>query len=241
MLDNTKLSSSMQDYLEAILELEESENQVRVTDIANRLKIAKASVNQTIGKLKETGLIRQQAYGPVELTDRGRELAGKVVQRHRKLRKFLVEVLGVDQQTAEQDACLMEHAVSPQTMDRLTDFLSSNGYLNDGRNTGSGSGISVQSPERADIRNDENDSVNESMKMPAIALSELKKGQRGKVVKVSTKGAIRRRIMEMGIITGTEILVKGFAPLGDPMELGIKGYNLSLRKAEASEIFVDLV
>ncbi len=74
-----------------------------------------------------------------------------------------------------------------------------------------------------------------------MALSQLKTGQKGRVVKVSTKGLVRRRIMEMGIITGTEILVKGFAPLGDPMELGIKGYNLSLRKAEASEILVELL
>ena len=236
MLNNNKLSSSMQDYLEAILELEENENQVRVTDIANRLKIAKASVNQTIGRLKETGLIRQQTYGPVELTSQGRELAGKIIQRHRKLRKFLVEVLGVDQQTAEQDACLMEHAVSPQTMDRLTDFLSNNGYLNEVRSSDSANSTDEKRYETADIRKGE-----DNMNIITLALSELKRGQRGKVVKVSTKGMIRRRIMEMGIITGTEILVKGFAPLGDPMELGIKGYNLSLRKAEASEIFVEVL
>ncbi len=81
----------------------------------------------------------------------------------------------------------------------------------------------------------------DSTNIVTLALSEMKEGQRGRVVKVSTKGAIRRRIMEMGIITGTEILVKGFAPLGDPMELGVKGYNLSLRKSEASEIFVELL
>lgn len=72
-------------------------------------------------------------------------------------------------------------------------------------------------------------------------LNELKIGQKGKVVKVNSKGAIRRRIMEMGITNGAEILVKGFAPLGDPMELGVKGYSLSLRKSEASEIMVELV
>ncbi|NJD02544.1 MAG: metal-dependent transcriptional regulator, partial [Ruminiclostridium sp.] len=149
MLDNNKLSSSLQDYLEAILELEENENQVRVTDIANRLRIAKASVNQTIGKLRETGLIRQQAYGPVELTHLGRELAGKIIQRHKKLRKFLVEVLGVDQQTAEQDACLMEHAVSPQTMDLVTDFLSCNGYLDDGQSGKSGNSANEKQYETA--------------------------------------------------------------------------------------------
>lgn len=232
MFDNNKISSSMQDYLETILKLGENENLVRITDIANKLGIAKASVNQTIGKLKETGLIRQQAYGPVELTGQGREMAGKIVQRHNKLRKFLVEVLGVDQQTAERDACLMEHAVSPQTMDKLNDFLSDNGYLND---------KSLNCSEKLRKGIERTKDVENNIKAMILPLSELKKGQRAEVVKVLTKGTVRRRIMEMGIIAGTEIVVKGFAPLGDPMQLGIKGYNLSLRKAEASGIIVELI
>jgi DtxR family Mn-dependent transcriptional regulator len=129
MPENMGLSASMQDYLEAILELEEEEGPVRVTDIANKLNIAKASVNQAVNKFKDMELVRQQVYGPVELTDNGRHLANKVRQRHRKLRKFLIEVLGVDPETAEKDACLMEHAVSSETMDKLTGFLSRNGYL----------------------------------------------------------------------------------------------------------------
>ena len=125
------LSSSMQDYLEAILELEAGQNSVRVTDIANKLNIAKPSVNQTINKLKDLGLVRQQAYGPVELTDDGRQQAVKVKQRHEKLRQFLVEALGVEPEIAEKDACLMEHAVSARTMDKLTEFLCRNGYISE--------------------------------------------------------------------------------------------------------------
>lgn len=128
------LSASMQDYLEAIIELEETEGKVRVTDIANKLQIAKASVNQTINKLKEMSLVKQQVYGPVELTEKGRQAADKIRQRHRRLRQFLVEVLGVDRQVAEKDACLMEHAVSTQTMEQLTDFLCRNGYMEEGCN-----------------------------------------------------------------------------------------------------------
>ncbi|HOV26201.1 MAG TPA: metal-dependent transcriptional regulator [Pseudobacteroides sp.] len=123
------LSASLQDYLEAIIELEEKEGIVRVTDIANKLDIAKASVNQTIKKLKDMSLVRQETYGPVELTDEGRHMANRIRQRHNKLRQFLIEVLGVDSDIAEKDACLMEHAVSAQTMDRLTDFLCANGYI----------------------------------------------------------------------------------------------------------------
>ncbi|KNY27966.1 metal-dependent transcriptional regulator [Pseudobacteroides cellulosolvens] len=129
MSKDMTLSASMQDYLEAIAELEEEEGIVRITDIANKLDIAKASVNQTVKKLKDMSLVRQQTYGPVELTDDGRLMANRIRQRHKKLRQFLVEVLGVDADIAEKDACLMEHAVSAQTMDRLTNFLCTNGYM----------------------------------------------------------------------------------------------------------------
>lgn len=129
MSKDITLSASMQDYLEAIAELEEEEGIVRITDIANKLDIAKASVNQTVKKLKDMSLVTQQTYGPVELTDNGRQLANRIRLRHKKLRQFLIEVLGVDADIAEKDACLMEHAVSAQTMDRLTDFLCTNGYL----------------------------------------------------------------------------------------------------------------
>lgn len=132
MPESYELSSSLQDYLEKILELEETGETVRVTDIANKLKIAKASVNQTILKLKQQGFVTHQTYGPVELTEKGRVVAINIKRRHIKLRQFLVEVLKVEPEIAEQDACRMEHNISPQTIDKLTEFLCANGYLKDG-------------------------------------------------------------------------------------------------------------
>lgn len=132
MSESIELSSSMQDYLEVILELSEEEKSVRITDIANKLNIAKASVNQTISKLKEMGLVHQQPYGPVELTEKGSQLANKVMHRHNMLKQFLIKALEVEPEIAEKDACLMEHAVSAQTMDKLTEFLCRNGYIKEG-------------------------------------------------------------------------------------------------------------
>ncbi|HEY9063057.1 MAG TPA: FeoA family protein [Pseudobacteroides sp.] len=74
-----------------------------------------------------------------------------------------------------------------------------------------------------------------------IALSELKKGEKGKIVRVASRGVIRKRITEMGITSGTEVQVKGFAPFGDPMVLGVMGYRLGLRKSEAQDIFVEVI
>lgn len=123
-MNEPSITAAMEDYLETILSLMASgEGSVRVTDIAERLSIAKPSVTQALGVLKEMGLVEQERYGRVYLTTAGIKAARNVSQRHRLLRKFLVEVLGVDPATADKDACQMEHAVSPATMERLVTWL----------------------------------------------------------------------------------------------------------------------
>ena len=70
-------------------------------------------------------------------------------------------------------------------------------------------------------------------------LKDVKVGQRATVVKLHGEGAVKRRIMDMGITRGTEIFVRKVAPLGDPMELNVRGYELSVRKADAETIEVE--
>ncbi len=72
-----------------------------------------------------------------------------------------------------------------------------------------------------------------------MTLKDIKVGRRAKVLRVSGEGAIRRRIMDMGITKGVEIYVRKVAPLGDPMEIFVRGYELSLRKADADMIEVE--
>ena len=76
------------------------------------------------------------------------------------------------------------------------------------------------------------------MKEDTIFLSELKIGERGKIKKINFKGAARQRLMAMGLIRGEEVLVRRVAPLGDPIDFVIKGYDLSLRKTEAAKILI---
>ena len=76
--------------------------------------------------------------------------------------------------------------------------------------------------------------------MPAKPLNELKPEERGRIVKVGGGGGIRRRLLDMGLVSGSEIEVERVAPLGDPVEIRIKGYHLSLRKEEAINIQVEM-
>jgi len=76
--------------------------------------------------------------------------------------------------------------------------------------------------------------------MPLKLLSELKRGEKGRIVKIGGTGSIRRRLLDMGLVSGSDIEMERVAPLGDPIEIKVKGYNLSLRKEEAASIQIEV-
>lgn len=124
------LTMANEDYLECMVRIEEeqgAEGGVRSVDIANRLKVSKASVNKAVTALKNQGLVEQSHYGKVLLTAQGREVGAAVWHRHRLIRTFLIQELGVDFDTADSEACMMEHALSEDTMDRWIAYLEGQG------------------------------------------------------------------------------------------------------------------
>lgn len=126
-----KLSMAGEDYLEAIYRLatlDGEEQNVRSVDIAEQLGVSKASVSKALSTLRDAGMVKQARYGRVALTDEGRAYAKKVWHSHRTLRAFLTETLGVDAQVADDEACLMEHYLSEDTVDRLCAYLQHEGY-----------------------------------------------------------------------------------------------------------------
>lgn len=118
-----RINEATENYLEAILILEEKDTQVRMSDVAKMLKVSKPSVNKAMGVLKEAGYILHQKYGTILLTDEGREYAQKVYNRHKLFKRFFVEVLEVEEEIAEEEACHMEHCISDSTMEKLNAFL----------------------------------------------------------------------------------------------------------------------
>ena len=118
-----RINESSENYLESILILEQRNPSVRMSDIAAMLHVSKPSVNKAMGVLKDAGYIHQEVYGTIHLTESGRHYAQKVYSRHVLFKRFLMGVLEIDEQTAEEDACHMEHCVSDATMDKLRIFL----------------------------------------------------------------------------------------------------------------------
>lgn len=125
------LSMASEDYLESIyrimVEQDSFDTGIRSVDVAEQLEVSKASVNKAMATLKEHGMVEQSRYGRVMLTERGREYAKDVWHRHRTLRVFLIKELGVDDETADEEACLMEHDLSEDTMRRWCEYLERQG------------------------------------------------------------------------------------------------------------------
>jgi DtxR family Mn-dependent transcriptional regulator len=123
LLRSMEISPSLEDYLKAILYLKKENGMIRVTDLAQKLQVAKASVNQAVTKLTARKMVIHERYGPLELTVLGLKQAQKITERHQFLKCFFTEVLGVESQIAEQDACMIEHYISPATLQKLNNFL----------------------------------------------------------------------------------------------------------------------
>ena len=116
------MTKSLEDYIEVVYVLIQEKRRARVRDIATTLKVKMPSVVKGISELKKLGLVAQEPYGDVELTAKGRRIATMILNRHNKIREFLM-LIGVSRRIADKDACLMEHILSAQTMDRIRNFL----------------------------------------------------------------------------------------------------------------------
>ena len=132
--ENTNLSSSLEDYLEAIFNLAKDSNIARSKDIAKSLGVSRASVTGALRVLKEKGLANYKPYNYVTLTKTGRATAAEIAKKHRILKSFFIDVLGIEPNTAQEAACKAEHALGPGIIAKLLCFIefvshsSKNGY-----------------------------------------------------------------------------------------------------------------
>lgn len=118
-----KLSSSLEEYLKTIYILQNTEKQVRVTDIARKIGCSKPSVNKALKNLKELNLVNYEVYGDIKLTPIGKQLGKDVVKRFSTLKLFLTEILEIDDSIAEHEATAMKHAISENTSQKLENYI----------------------------------------------------------------------------------------------------------------------
>jgi DtxR family Mn-dependent transcriptional regulator len=118
-----KLSASLEDYLEAICHLATGQEVARSKDIAEAMKVSRASVTGALKALSEKGLVNYKPYGYVTLTEEGQQVARRVVRRHEILTRFFEGLLGAEPSTAQAAACRAEHTLGPEITARLMAFI----------------------------------------------------------------------------------------------------------------------
>jgi len=237
------LTTTQESYLEVIAELIRSAGAARVKDIAQRMGVAKSSVTVALRGLAKRKLVRYEPYRLVSLSEKGEALAERMQIRHQALRRFFTDVLDVDAQIADANACRIEHAVGDGVMQRLSCFVEfmfgSTVPANDLPEAFRHQCQDNQSEgqcEGCDVAADHSQSGAGGDKK--LTLADIPPGKKAKIVRVTGPAATNSRLMEMGVTPGTVVAVVRVAPLGDPVEVKLRGYNLSLRREEAGGIEV---
>ncbi len=247
MTDNPALSASLEDYLEAIYNIIREKQAVRVKDIAKRLKVSNASVTGALRALSKRNFLNYAPYDVITLTPKGEAIAREIVRRHQILKDFFVKVLSIDPAQADEAACRLEHGVSPEIIDRLVHFIEfieicplGGEKLIQGFKKHLECGIQKDKCNSCIelARTMAIDAPSAQKKISTLSLAELEKGQRAMIKRLKTKGPLKKRLTEMGLVPGAVVEVIRVAPAGDPVEVKVRGYYLSLRKDEVEKVEV---
>lgn len=237
-LNESALSANMQDYLETILALELERQVARVRDIAARLGVHVSSVSNALRVLKTRGLVEHESYGYAKLTPDGRMIAQQVRRRHEAIVDFLQRLLFMPPEQAEAEACRMEHSLSLEGLERLkalNEFMQAHPQVEaDWRGH-----FDEQFSEEDFCRPAELAAVS-AEEHSELTLDRIHPGATVYITHVCGGGAIRRRLLDMGLRPGAEVTVERLAPLGDPIEIRVMDYHLSLRRSEAASLRVSL-
>jgi len=247
-MSDTTLSSSLEDYLEAIYMIALDKRAARAKDIADRMKVHRSSVTNALRMLKKYALVNYAPYDIITLTAKGERMGEEIARRHEVLRDFFVKVLAIEKGLADETACQMEHSVSKEVLDRFIRFVD---YVEACPRGGAKwikgfgyyctEGCSLEDCERC--VEDCLDGVRVRKQQQeagavdnVVALDTLRPGEKVRVSRIKGDSPFARRIRAMGVTPGTVIEVEKVAPLGDPVDIKVRGYHLSLRKEDLRSI-----
>ncbi len=237
------LSSSLEDYLETIYKLEQENPVARSKDVAKALGVGKSSVTAALKTLTEKGYIDYSPYQTIVLTDAGKQAAKDVLRRHEILQDFLENILAVPTELATDSACKLEHAIGGDVLERLllfVDFFSAcprgqsllaefKRVCKEGLDPSRCKGCVIEGFQQLK-KSDEGEQTN---------LAALEPGERGIVLRIKGDKRFHKRIADMGVTRGAVVAVERVAPMGDPMQVKVRGYHLSIRRVDAASIIVE--
>ena len=219
------ISSSLEDYLEAIAEIIEHPGHAHTKDIADRLKVKMPSVTNALQALAARDLITYRSHAPVELTAAGTEMAAVIRHRHSVLKSFFRDVLKVDDEKADSSACRIEHVIGDTALARLVMLTEAIGSRED------------CAPLREYLQTTM-PKVNPDSQEDLIPLSELPLDKSALVVRIAENLRDMKKFADLGLVPGTLVQMEGQAPFGNLLRVRVLGSSLSLRSDDAMFIWV---
>ncbi len=118
-----QLTSSLEDYIEVISNHIKQHQKVRAVDISKELGVTRASVSEALKRLAEIGLIKYSRYDVIAITEKGEQVAKKIIDKHKLLEDFFCTALGLDKTEAAENACRIEHVITEKVYNRLADYV----------------------------------------------------------------------------------------------------------------------
>jgi len=237
------LTRSLEDYLETIYLLMRDCKVARVKDIARARDVKMSSVTPAMRRLSDLGYVKYRQREFISLTKTGEAIARKTMARHDLLVRFLHEILQVSGANAEIDACAIEHHLSDESMERLVRFFeflrrcprASERFLDTFHSCSLVNPEVPECQEKCDFRTRR---TQREAKEGIVNLAQIVPGESCVVVQITAQGAVRQRLIDMGMLPNTPIFVERKAMGGNPIWIRLKGFQLSLRKEEASGVVV---
>ncbi|MEM2142411.1 MAG: metal-dependent transcriptional regulator [Candidatus Thorarchaeota archaeon] len=226
-------STSIQDYLKAIYNINERGVPARTKDLADRLHVSAPSVTEMIKRLSEMGLVDYEAYRGAFLTTRGLIEARKVVRKHRLIERFLHDILGVARGRVHSEACRLEHSVSDEVADAMCRKMNAPDLCPDDDRPIPPCVLDV-----AECSDCESAHPSEGNGRVLTQLSNLRTGDEATVVRVRGGTARTKRLLDMGLTPGTPIRVVGAAPFKGPVQVSVRGTSVAIGRGMAESVLV---
>ena len=223
---NTNISSSLEDYLEAIADLIDANGHAHSKELADRLQVKMPSVTNALQALAARDLIVYRSHQPVVLTAAGAQTAAVIRKRHQCLCRFFEDVLVLSHDEADATACKVEHDIDENVLRKLvalTDVLVADDSAAAVRSKLSQ--IFAEMPAEAPVHD-------------LIALNDLQEEQSGVIAYVSNSLKGSKKFADMGLVPGARISLEGRAPLGDLLRIRLLDSVISLRGSDAAYILL---
>ncbi len=223
---NVDISSSLEDYLEAIAEILADNAHAHAKDIADALNVKMPSVTNALQNLSARGLIKYRSHQPVRLTPAGAERAAVIIRRHQALRRFFADILALPLEESDQTACRVEHVIGETALARLVALSEALSSREDCRQ--------LREHLHSTMPN-----IRVGGEGEVLPLAKLHSNQIGVVVKVPKNLQAVRKFADLGIVPGS-LIQPSDEPDGDSLRVKVMGSQVSLRLAEAEHIIVKL-